>query len=432
MSEVSLNIKDIFLPKYVLSSLKQINWIKKEEDKIIFNKDDLILIFYGTRGSTSFDFPENLKYGANTTSYHVFSPRIKTDVIITGDGGSGILELNKTIISKIISNNINPFSQEVHEREKIKDFLKRIIHFQSHYHYDHLATGLPIASSYHINAIQKRVIGRNPRINFIKTFKREQFPKEFKEMSKYYKFTNIWFPENTVFIILPNGRVYKVSMSKFNKILSSKEKDVFFENKTYNISDCLVVKTLKVSHPDPCLSYRYENYDKYGVLINSFVFLTDHELDIKDLGSNSFNNHINNSTIMYIDGQYNSKTYMKGYGHGRIEVIGEMSNMIKTDSIFIGHHSPESSDEQIDKMIDECRSVENDPNYSFDSDFKPKIFGASDRMMVFIPGASRKRTGMVIGRSSFFKLINKATEKDHFVKIEEEKHYEILDLTKKT
>lgn len=395
MSIINKKVKNLLLPEYITNSLSDINWINTKKDSdgdesIEFYANDLIMITYGTRGSTPFSSPECLRYGGNTTSYQIFSPKLKENYLYLGDGGSGILEIDKAVINKCFSQGVNPFTDS---KEKVSSVIAEIINTYTHYHYDHLHTGAPLTGLFHSMAIRKMIIGGwAPRRVFQSVFKRPVFPRDFSEMDASYAFYEIKDVRSSVLIFLGNGDFKEMGRSEFQNLLRQNTPQIKHKKIGHDLANCVVVKCFPTAHPDPCISYRYENYNKNNEVVSCITFMSDHEIRNTDYRETYFKEQVAGSDALYIDGQYEEKNYIPGFGHGRVELIGDMAQKLKIPHVAIGHHAPTREDRQIDEMM----VLANKSNE--DSEFKSNLFGASDRMMLFVPAKERGLTGAVIGK----------------------------------
>lgn len=396
---ITISKQQMLIPDYIIDCITNIPWIDSKNDDITFYSDDFIMIFYGVRGSTAFSGPFHIRYGSNTTAYQVWSPKLPQNMLYLGDGGSGVLEISNAVIKKCFQQGVNPFTASQKELEPV---IAGINNTYTHCHYDHLHMGAPLAALYHANSIPKNIIGdSNIKTHFSNAFKRPVFPRDFGEIQASYNFQTIKEPRASVLIFTPNGEFRIMTSSTFDSFLTEKNPQIKHNKVFYNIEDCLIVRCAQADHPDPCISYRYENYNESGKLLNAVTFMTDHEMRDTDDANSYFVRHVENCDAVYFDGQYETKNYIPGFGHGRVEVIGKTTAKLGIDNILIGHHDPQRRDEEIDAMIDLARShyeEHRDPE-------KPasRIVGAADRMMIFIPGKERKRKGVLFGRMNFEK-----------------------------
>jgi len=418
---INKKISSILLPPYIIDALKSIEWMNFSEDgeQIEFYPDDIILITYGTRGSTPFSGPECLRYGGNTTSYQIYSPKLPDNVLYLGDGGSGILEVDKAIIKKCFAQGINPFTDP---KEKVAHIISDIINTYTHYHYDHLHTGAPLAGLFHADTVRKMVIGGwGPRRMFQNVFKRPIFPRDFSEIEASYSFYEIKDVRSSVIIFLPNGDFREMGISEFKNLLKQSMPQVKHKKVSHHLSDCLVAKCFPTAHPDPCISFRYESYDECNRLLSCITFMTDHDIRDTDFRENYFREQVKGCDVLYIDGQYEESNYVPGFGHGRVELIGNMAKQLELTNVAIGHHDPTREDKQIDAMVELAKEANKG------GAVETKFFGASDRMMMFSPGKSRGRKGIVIGKMDLY--INGTVENGVGLSSEIKGKYGCHDLT---
>lgn len=392
----------ILLPAYILSCLEKLDWLEKSPEGFHFYNDDFIVVLYGVRGSTAFSGPDHIRYGSNTTSYQIWSPKLPTNILYLGDGGSGVLEADKAVMHRLFAHGINPFTATTGE---VSDILAAVINTYTHYHYDHLHTGAPLAGLFNANSIPKRIIGGdNPRSQFVKTFKRPAFPRDFGEVQAAYSFHDIADPRSSVLIFTPNGEYRVMSSSDFASFISSGKPQIRHNKVFYDLEDCLVVRCYAADHPDPCISYRYENYNSQGEVVMAFTFMTDHEIRETDDRNSYFINHVNDSDVVYFDGQYTAANFIPGFGHGRVEIIGETAARMNLRNVLIGHHDPKRTDSEIDAMVELAQQHYREARAAAGLDpGETRIVGASDRIMVFIPSRERGRKGVVFGRMDLHK-----------------------------
>lgn len=393
MEKIRLDKKNVFLPNYIIDTLSKIKYIEHDKESITLYPNDLIIVFYGTRGSTSYSGRDYMKYGSNTTSYQVFSPKLPQNHIYIGDGGSGVLELSQMVINKCFAGGVNPFADT---KLKTAEMLKRVVNLYSHYHYDHLHMGATLAGIFHANPVEKLIVGHdNPRLHFQNTFKHPIFPRDFSEIESAYNFFPIEDIRSTVLILLPNGDIKYMGVSIFDELLTQEEPLIEDKNKNYKLDECLIVRCYPARHPDNCVSYRYENYNNKGKLITSFVFLTDHEIMDIDAKEQYFVKHIINTDCLYIDGQYTEKDYKPGFGHGRVEVILDMAKALKVNNLVIGHHDPGRKDADLDNIIKEA-NINFKKKFKEDEAKKYTLIGAMDKMMLFIPDKNRGHKDIIV------------------------------------
>lgn len=398
MKLINIRKDKLLLPKYIIDCISNIKWIDSDDEKITFYPNDLVVIYYGTRGSTSYSSYKHIIHGANTTNHQLFSPKLPTNILYLQDGGSGILEISNVVVGICFSKGVDPFKKK--NEDKVQEIIKSVILLITHYHLDHLDFGIPFGGLFHAPTIYKYIIGYGkPRDRFKETFKHPSFPVDFREIKSHYNFNDIDDIRSIIIIYLPNGEFKMMDVSDFDDLISDKNPQIRHKNVSYNLDSCIPVKCWETNHPDPTISYRYENYNNDGSLQNSLVTLTDHELIREDAKNVYFQRHLQNTNFLYIDGQYSKADYMSGFGHGRVEIIAEIVKEFDLKNVAIGHHNPTRTDDEIGKMIKNANDIRKLIGGSDDI----KIFGASDRMSIVIPDPIRGRKGIVVGRMSLEK-----------------------------
>ena len=429
MKTVNIPINDILMPQYVIECIKKIDWMMHDDETLNFYNDDFIMILYGVRGSTAFSGPNHIRYGSNTTAYQIWSPKLPTNKLYLGDGGSGILEVDKAIMAKLFEAGINPFTAKSQDIEHI---LSGVINTYTHYHYDHLHMGAPLAAMFNANSIPKMIIGGdNPKSQFNKAFKRPAFPRDFGEVQASYSFQEIADPRASVLIFTPNGEFRIMSSSDFNSFLQEGKPQIKHNKVFYNLEDCVIVRCYSADHPDPCISYRYENYNSKGEKTMAVTFMTDHEIRETDDRNAYFLNHVNDSDAVYFDGQYTNENFIPGFGHGRVEIIGKAAAHLNIKNVIVGHHDPKRKDDEIDEMIKLAHTSFNEEYSKTGNSDSPKdtrIIAAADRMMFFIPSPERHRKGIVFGRMNLEKGYEEISD-DIGEQSSVVSHYKSFDLT---
>jgi hypothetical protein len=182
------------------------------------------------------------------------------------------------------------------------------------------------------------------------------------EVKSHFSFSKIDHPAGTVIIFHPEGGRKKMELDEFQKLEAKKSLIPVGEGK-YPISECLIVKMIKTTHPEHTISYRFEERPTGKV----FVFLTDHENT--DGISVSLRDHIRGADLFIADAQYDRVTYetrTAGYGHGTGEYVARLgeqcivdtkANTRKIAHIGLTHHDPNADDETIEKILAEANEA---------------------------------------------------------------------------
>lgn len=249
----------------------------------------MLITFWGTRGSIPVPGKDTIKYGGNTTCVTL---ERENDFFIILDAGTGIKKAGGYILKKKI---------------------KEINLFLTHSHWDHIQ-GFPFFVPAYIKNFKIDVYGASPTYDrFMKIFSGQMktlyFPVDFKNLS---------------------------STITYKKIL---KRGAMISN--------MKVTAMKTLHPLETHAFKFENNGK------KFVFMTDNELDIKNLLSEQYEEFLKfakNADVLIHDAQYEREEYERyiGWGHSTWQKVVEFANEANVKKVFLTHHDPDKTDEQLD------------------------------------------------------------------------------------
>jgi ribonuclease BN (tRNA processing enzyme) len=280
-----------------------ISFPKEKPYQPIHNVETSYLKFWGTRGSTPVAGPEYLRYGGNTVSLEVRTP--KSLVII--DAGTGIRMLGK---------------------ELFQSSIKTIPIFIGHTHWDHLA-GFPFFSptfetDHHLEIYTPIGYGQNARALFMEILAYSLFPVRFEDIS-----SRITFHE------LRDGDVHT-----FGDIR---------------------IETTYAYHPGSTLCF------KITVHGQTFGYVTDNELLMGYQGDPAlidahhplldphlqFIDFFRGSDILIHEAQYTPDEYAHriGWGHSSVTNASAVINLIKPKEWIVTHHCPLHHDDDLQKKL---------------------------------------------------------------------------------
>lgn len=266
-----------------------------QETKVLQSKQMLIK-FWGVRGSTPTPQLENLRYGGNTSCVEV---RTGQDTYIF-DCGTEFRALGQQL-----------------ERESNGHAVDAHV-FVSHFHWDHIQ-GIPFFGPLYDKTESRFSFHSSSRTRGLKRVMEEQmaapyFPVNMNEMKAQRNFYDV-----------DQGRV------QFGDV---------------------TVETLWLNHPQGCLGFRLETKD--GV----FVYATDNEPGDAQFDKNVRKLAAGADVLVY-DAQYLPEEYearKRGWGHSHwreaINVVMESG----AKELVLFHHDPDHNDECIDKVVKEARN----------------------------------------------------------------------------
>jgi phosphoribosyl 1,2-cyclic phosphodiesterase len=311
--------------------------------------------FYGTRGSISVSRGDTVRYGGNTTCVRLFSDFLPKDWAFLIDMGTGLVEASKDLL---------------------KEGIKKIAVVQTHWHHDHTA-GLLLAPHTHIPDTEFRIWGpwehgQGPDEVLSGLMQEPVFPINFARVRHRFKLFPLKHIGTQLLVIHPEAGFHLMPVHVYAKASARGEKLALGKGR-YVISECLVVKMYRTTHPEYTVSYRFEESPPNGEV---FVFLTDHEntdgipLDLL--------RHVQGAHLLVQDCQYTRVHYdtrAAGFGHGTCDYCAKVAMRAKVHRLGTFHHDPNASDDDIDKMVEATHAV------CFNhGDVAPEVFGCADNM----------------------------------------------------
>lgn len=244
--------------------------------------------FWGVRGSCSVWNKEKIKFGVNTSCVQV---QINDELIIF-DGGTGICELGRCL-------------------RKTKDYINGNI-FITHAHWDHIQ-GLP----YFLPALNKK-----SEINIYGEKKENMsFEEILKGLMKYPYFPLNW---NDM-----KGQIHIKEIETNEEIV---------------IKEGIIVKTIKLNHPNGCIGYKVEHNSV------SFSYIVD--VEHTDTMDKELIDFIKNTNVFVYDTNYTNEEYeqRKGWGHSTWQKAVELAKEANVEKLILYHHDIFRTDEEIEEI----------------------------------------------------------------------------------
>lgn len=274
---------------------------------------------FGARGSIPSPSREGfstVKYGGNTSCYLVEAGPFR--VIL--DHGSGAQVLGDYLMR-------NPSS-------------RRVISLISHFHWDHIQ-GLPFCTPYYIRGNQFSIHGHEPPghegglTNTVERLLNEQ------QVSPHFPVAHGSFP---------SSRQYHAQSRLFSETFGYvwdpvEDQMTMVLGKVAPHSERIQITTVPLQHPDGCLGYRIDYMGK------SVAYCTDNE-PLRHPNA-AINKLCQGVDILIADGQYTElmlSNSTQGFGHGTPRACVEQAQGCSAKELWVHHHDPKSSDEQLEMM----------------------------------------------------------------------------------
>ncbi|OGQ45806.1 MAG: metal-dependent hydrolase [Deltaproteobacteria bacterium RIFCSPLOWO2_02_44_9] len=258
----------------------------------------MLIRCWGSRGSIPVSGSEYIKYGGDTTCLEL---RTKEGNIVIIDAGSGIRRLGNNLV-----------------QEGRKDL--NILF--THAHWDHIL-GFPFFKPLYFKGTAVSMLGsplaqESIKTIISKTMQAPNFPVRFEDMKAEIYYVGAcpdWF------------RIKGISITP-----------------------------IRISHPNQGMGYKFVEDNK------TFVFLTDNELTYMHPGGLSYNDYLEFSRgadLLFHDAEYLPEEYKftKTWGHSiYLDALNlALEAGVKRFGLF--HHNQERTDEQVDRMVEDCRKI---------------------------------------------------------------------------
>jgi phosphoribosyl 1,2-cyclic phosphodiesterase len=268
------------------------------------NNAELLITFWGTRGSISTPGRATEKYGGNTPCISV---RHKDTNIIL-DAGTGIRNFGLELLEEFGNLESNQLSLHL---------------FLSHTHWDHIQ-GLPFFQPAYVKNTRLTIYGSPRKERFLALILKDQMDYEY-------------FP---------------VGMAMFSAEISIHE----ISAEVIQLGEITIGWQEQIFHPGGSVRY------SLGTNGKKIVYATDVELnrifhsDTKSEENKSFiqdyNDFISNADLLIADGQYTEEEYTSkvGWGHSSIHLLIDIAYQAHVKQLAIFHHDPQHSDNFLDEL----------------------------------------------------------------------------------
>lgn len=268
----------------------------------IINKE-MIVEFWGVRGTLPVPGESTVKYGGNTNCVTLSLSRKHYFIF---DAGTGI----KPLSTHLIKQKRFPLSAKI---------------FISHPHYDHI-NGIPFFVPLYMKGNEFEFLGSPSGDLSVENIISGQMD-------------SIYFP---------------ITLKEFSAKISFRD----LGEETFNIDD-VKIQTILLNHPGKCLGYRVEYDNKV------FCYVTDHEFYLENLPYyNQFDvdriiQFINKADVLVIDATYTDAEYPAkiGWGHSSLSRVVEIADQAKVKLLCLYHHDPDQTDKDIDHKVLEAKEI---------------------------------------------------------------------------
>ena len=271
-------------------------------------EDKIDLTFWGVRGTLPVPGEGSLRYGGNTPCVTLEFPK---DQFFIFDAGTGIKALSDWLVSQ--------------KRTKLDAKM-----FISHPHWDHI-NALPFFAPLYIPGNEFQICGASHG----NVSMRELISAQMEGI--YFPITIKEFASRVFFRDLKEGEF---------------------------VVDDVRVSTKLLNHPGYCLGYRIDYNGR------SVCYITDNELYLP--GSKFHNPHyvqrlvqfVEGADVLITDSTYTDAEYVTkvGWGHSCISEVVSLADAAKVKTLYLFHHDPDQSDDDIDAKLETARKLLADRN----------------------------------------------------------------------
>jgi len=262
---------------------------------------NIIVDFWGVRGSVPSPGPTTTRYGGNTSCVSITAD----DKILILDAGTGIRNLGSAIISK----------------PDLEIFV-----IVTHSHWDHIQ-GFPFFTP---------IYQPNRPVHMFPTLHK----KNVVLASLIDQMDGAHFP------ITPDQ-----VPSNFNFVAENPLE--FLENNGFHL------EMVPMNHPGKAFGYKITIDDKI------ICYFTDNEIDPpyeKSIELNELTNQCRNADILIHDAQYteDDMPLKHGWGHSLISQVTELGKSAEVKNLVYYHHDPERTDDLLDKELEKAAKTLNE------------------------------------------------------------------------
>ncbi|CAN2040065.1 MBL fold metallo-hydrolase [Candidatus Magnetomoraceae bacterium gMMP-15] len=284
--------------------------------------------FWGVRGSIPAPGPDSIRYGGNTPCIEVVTNQ--GDEIIL-DSGSGIRQLGLNLMAKL------PVKCSI---------------FITHTHWDHIQ-GLPFFVPLFVEGNKIKLLGAFDPISGRPL--KEVLDRQLEYC--YFPIRSAELKAKTEYITLVEGQAVQVGSAVVSSIFTNHT----VLNLGYKIKADGKSIVYTGDHENPYNIYGSDDqdYDEFEKLLYK--------------KSKALQEFIDGADILIADSQYTDEEYStkKGWGHSTYRMSFELAKASKVKSIYMFHHDPTRTDDDLDKIYLQIKKFKKHDN-------EPEIFIARE------------------------------------------------------
>jgi phosphoribosyl 1,2-cyclic phosphodiesterase len=300
-------------------------------------RGEMIVRFWGVRGSYPAPGNETTRYGGNTACVEI---SVNGSTIIL-DAGTGIIPLGRSLVQRAR-----------HEGRRVSALL-----LFSHLHHDH-TQGFPFFTPAFIPGASLAIygpnlLGSNPLKAYEDVMQPPYFPVRLSDLNASLSFCTL--RDSDMIVINQPGEPAWVGPKSAD---ASAVANASARN-GQDHSDSVCIRALRSSaHPGGVYHYRID----YGG--RSVVYATDTEGYVS--GDRRLANFAHGTDLLIHDAQYTDEHYLglipglavtQGYGHSTVSMACQAALASEVKQLALFHHAPEYNDNQMDEIGRTARTL---------------------------------------------------------------------------
>jgi phosphoribosyl 1,2-cyclic phosphodiesterase len=291
-------------------------------------KGELVVKFWGVRGSYPVPGSKTVKYGGNTSCVEIRNPYHR----IIFDAGTGIIGLGDAILAEYRAQNGGSPNSSDAEKALVLSILL------SHTHHDHIQA-LPFFQPAYLSQTSlyvfgPQLLGFDLRESISETMNARYCPVRLEEMNSHKIIANMADTDRLLFR----------NSNKVPRIIGARE-----ELPALHHEDLLVSMLHSYSHPkDGVYVFKVQNNG------HTIVYATDTEGYTG--GDSRLIKFAQDADVLIHDAQYTHEEYTdllspkQGFGHSTVDMACEVADKAQVKQLVLFHHDPRHDDESMARV----------------------------------------------------------------------------------